>query len=96
MNKYVSTEKYGNNIMCSTSGACLILFLHFDKLCESVSVNVSLLFTFYTVVGHISEIDGKRVYDVVRPIRLHDLQKRDLKVSSLSLSLSLSILCILF
>ncbi|XP_043096186.1 disintegrin and metalloproteinase domain-containing protein 28 isoform X2 [Puntigrus tetrazona] len=30
-------------------------------------------------VGHIPELDGKKVYEIVRPIRLHDLQKRDLK-----------------
>ncbi|XP_042611205.1 zinc metalloproteinase-disintegrin-like batroxstatin-1 isoform X3 [Cyprinus carpio] len=30
-------------------------------------------------VGHIPELDGKKVYEIVRPIRLHALQKRDLK-----------------
>uniref|UniRef100_A0A8C1AJH0 ADAM metallopeptidase domain 28 n=1 Tax=Cyprinus carpio carpio TaxID=630221 RepID=A0A8C1AJH0_CYPCA len=29
-------------------------------------------------VGHIPELDGKKVYEIVRPIRLHALQKRDL------------------
>ncbi|KAL1274145.1 hypothetical protein QQF64_026959 [Cirrhinus molitorella] len=30
-------------------------------------------------VGHTPELDGKKVYEIVRPIRLHALQKRDLK-----------------
>ncbi|XP_052448924.1 zinc metalloproteinase-disintegrin-like batroxstatin-3 [Carassius gibelio] len=30
-------------------------------------------------VGHIPELDGKKVYEIVRPVRLHALQKRDLK-----------------
>lgn len=34
------------------------------------------------IVGHIPELDGKKVYEIVRPIKLHELQKRDLKVSS--------------
>ncbi|KAA0717499.1 Disintegrin and metalloproteinase domain-containing protein 28 [Triplophysa tibetana] len=38
----------------------------------------ALSISFDPSAGHISEIDGKRVFDVVRPIRLHDLQKRDL------------------
>ncbi|KAG1958725.1 disintegrin and metalloproteinase domain-containing protein [Pimephales promelas] len=29
--------------------------------------------------GHIRELDGKKVYEIVRPITLHELQKRDLK-----------------
>uniref|UniRef100_A0A8C2PRX2 ADAM metallopeptidase domain 28 n=1 Tax=Cyprinus carpio TaxID=7962 RepID=A0A8C2PRX2_CYPCA len=29
-------------------------------------------------VGHLPELDGKKVYEIVRPIRLHALQKRDL------------------
>jgi len=32
--------------------------------------------------GHIRELDGKKVYEIVRPITLHELQKRDLKVGS--------------
>ncbi len=34
------------------------------------------------IVGHIPELDGTKVYEIVQPIRLHALQKRDLKVSS--------------
>ncbi|XP_048043219.1 disintegrin and metalloproteinase domain-containing protein 28 [Megalobrama amblycephala] len=33
-------------------------------------------------VGHFSELDGKKVYEIVRPIKLHELQKRDLKSRS--------------
>uniref|UniRef100_A0A671PN60 Zinc metalloproteinase-disintegrin-like batroxstatin-1 n=1 Tax=Sinocyclocheilus anshuiensis TaxID=1608454 RepID=A0A671PN60_9TELE len=34
------------------------------------------------IVSHIPELDGKKVYEIVQPIRLHALQKRDLNVSS--------------
>ncbi|XP_073717050.1 disintegrin and metalloproteinase domain-containing protein 28 isoform X2 [Misgurnus anguillicaudatus] len=38
----------------------------------------TLSLSFDPSVSHISKIDGIKVYDVVRPIRIHDLQKRDL------------------
>uniref|UniRef100_A0A8C2B341 ADAM metallopeptidase domain 28 n=1 Tax=Cyprinus carpio TaxID=7962 RepID=A0A8C2B341_CYPCA len=46
-------------------------------ICTSVSVIPSVCRS--AIVGHIPELDGKKVYEIVRPIRLHALQKRDLK-----------------
>uniref|UniRef100_A0A8C0Y099 ADAM metallopeptidase domain 28 n=1 Tax=Cyprinus carpio carpio TaxID=630221 RepID=A0A8C0Y099_CYPCA len=50
-------------------------------ICASVSVIPSVCRS--AIVGHIPELDGKKVYEIVRPIRLHALQKRDLKRSVL-------------
>ncbi|XP_052412752.1 zinc metalloproteinase-disintegrin-like batroxstatin-1 [Carassius gibelio] len=40
---------------------------------------LALCLSLDPTVGHIPELDGTKVYEIVRPIRLHALQKRDSK-----------------
>ncbi len=42
-------------------------------ICDSVSIIPSVCQS--ATVGHIPELDGKKVYEIVRPIKLHALQK---------------------
>ncbi|XP_067295026.1 disintegrin and metalloproteinase domain-containing protein 28 isoform X2 [Pseudorasbora parva] len=56
-------------LSCTLTMARRHLMLWIFTLCVSLDPSV----------GHIPELDGKKVYEIVRPIKLHELHKRDLK-----------------